>query len=342
MRFFSIFSLFFICCGLVAQQKSGKYEVTLRLPDGGLTASEEMQIEFRVVDTSRIDPVMGASPVIRADIRSEIDMPTMPGMPKISEIAHPEGVPGEYGIHPVFVHGGPYRVKLSIKPPADQEFSVEFPLEVGDARSGKRTSPYQLKVSGLQNDLSFQLIGPTGPVKDFDEVHERKLHLIAIRKDLKVFEHLHPELSPEGTFHLKHEWPAAGDYTLFADFAPKGKGGQIVGAPLKVRGSKNTPALAEDFSLKLGDLPKIGRTATVTVKFSPDMKLEPYLGAFGHLMIVSADGKNLVHSHPIGDPRSGELDFSVRIPAAGKYRAWLEIQSNGRVLASWQDIEAKP
>lgn len=343
MRIFSTIFLFFISCGLVAQQKSGKYEVTLRLPEGGLTASEEMEIELRITDTSRIDPVSGPSPVIRAEVHSEIDMPTMPGMPKISEIAHPEGIPGEYGIHPVFVHGGPYRVKLSIKPPTDEAFEVEFPLEVGDAKAGKRRpSPYKLKVSGPQNHLTLQITGPQGVVKDFDEVHERDLHLIAVRNDLKVFEHVHPTLSPDGKFHLQHEWPAGGDYTLFADFAPRGKGGQIISTAYKVKGSKNAPPLAEDFSLKIGELPQTGRTADVTVKFSPELKLEPYLGAFGHLMIVSADGKTLVHSHPVGDPRPGELDFSVRIPRAGKYRAWLEIQSNGRKLASWQDIEAQP
>ncbi len=341
MRIFSVISLLFICCGLVAQQKSGKYEVSLRLPEGGLTASEEMEIEFRIVDTSRVDPVMGSSPVIRAEVNTEIDMPSMPGMPKISAIAHPEGIPGEYGIHPVFVHGGPYRLKLSIKPPADDEFQIEFPLDVGDARKGKRTSPYRLKVSGPENNLALQISGPEGIIRDFDEVHERKLHLIAVRKDLKVFEHLHPDLSPDGTFHLKHEWPAGGDYTLFADFAPKGKGGQIISTPFKVKGSRKAPDLAEDFSLEIGELPPIGRTQNVTVRFSPEMKLEPYLGAYGHLMIVSADGKTLLHSHPIGDPKSGTLEFSVRIPQPGKYRAWLEIQSNGRVLASWKDVEAR-
>lgn len=338
-----IFSLLFICFGLVAQQKVGKYEVSLRLPEGGLTASEEMQIEFRIVDTSRVDPVMGSAPVVRAEVNSAIDMPAMPGMPTISGIAHPEGVPGEYGIHPVFVHGGPYRLKLSVKPPTGEAFSVEFPLEVGDARSnGKRTSPYKLDVSGKPNDLTLKIVGPEGAVTTFDEVHERMMHLIAVRNDLKVFEHLHPQLSDKGVFHLKHEWPAGGDYTLFADFAPRGKGSQIVSSKLKVGGSKNPPPAATDFTLTLGALPPTGRTATVTAKMSPVMELEPYLGAMGHLMIVSEDGQTLVHSHPIGEARPGEIDFSVRLSKPGKYRAWLEIQSNGKKLAASQDIEAKP
>ena len=67
-------------------------------------------------------------------------MPEMPGMPKFTETAHAEGVPGDYGIHPTFAHGGAYRLKLTIHPPAAEAFTVEFPLEVLDA-SERSASP---------------------------------------------------------------------------------------------------------------------------------------------------------------------------------------------------------
>src|SRR5437773_679464 len=89
-----------------ARQAAGKYQVTLRLPLDGLYAQEEMQIEFRVEDTSRPDPLTGYTAVVRAVPEAVIDMPAMPGMPKFTEIAHPEGAPGDYGIHPTFAHGG--------------------------------------------------------------------------------------------------------------------------------------------------------------------------------------------------------------------------------------------
>ena len=47
-------------------QTSGRFQVTLRLPADGLYAREEMQIEFRVQDTSRPDPLTDFAPVIRA------------------------------------------------------------------------------------------------------------------------------------------------------------------------------------------------------------------------------------------------------------------------------------
>jgi len=71
------------------QRSSGKYLVTLRLPPDGVYAQEETEIEFRIVDTSRDDPLTGSVPVIRAQIDVGIEMPSMPGMPAFHELAHP-------------------------------------------------------------------------------------------------------------------------------------------------------------------------------------------------------------------------------------------------------------
>jgi hypothetical protein len=88
---------------------AARYQITLRLPPAGLSAREEMQIEFRVEDTSRPDPLGGFAPVVRAAAEASIDMPAMSGMPKFAEAAQAEDTPGDYGIHPTFAHGGEYR-----------------------------------------------------------------------------------------------------------------------------------------------------------------------------------------------------------------------------------------
>ena len=116
----------------VPRQRAGKYEVTLRLPSDGLYAGVEMEIEFRVVDATQVDPALGPTPVVRARIQGTIEMPSMPGMPKMEEIGHPDGVPGDYGIHPTFAHGGDYVLRLEVAPPEDAAFSARFPLQVQD------------------------------------------------------------------------------------------------------------------------------------------------------------------------------------------------------------------
>ncbi|MBX7221416.1 MAG: hypothetical protein K1Y36_15810 [Blastocatellia bacterium] len=271
--FFAILVCFFSTTSTTAQdaplvpketKKAGKYAVTLRLPELGLYAEDEQQIEFRLTDTSRTDPVLGAAPVIRADIKSIITMPEMPSMPSVDEVAHPEGVPGDYGLHPTFAHGGDFVLLLRITPPGVEPFTIEFPLTVADTapavKAKNRIKPYRVELktepvrvkAGEPVKLQFKVFAsreikdakgePTGKresvqVKEFDIVHEKLLHLIMVRKDLGFYAHEHPHLQPDGTFVLEgFAFPTAGDYNLFADTAPKGAGSQVLGAPLKVEG----------------------------------------------------------------------------------------------------------
>jgi hypothetical protein len=67
----------------------------------------------------------------------------------------------------------------------------------------------------------------------------------------------------------------------------------------------------------------------------PVTDLQPYLGAWGHMFIVSADLADAVHSHPTtplsadGGPR---IFFHQRFPRAGSYRLWVQFQRAGSVI----------
>src|SRR4051794_12743201 len=78
------------------RQTAGHYQVTLRLPAEGLYAQEESQVEFRIEDLSRPDPLTGFAPVVRAAPQAAIDMPAMPRMPEFTELAHAEPAVGDY------------------------------------------------------------------------------------------------------------------------------------------------------------------------------------------------------------------------------------------------------
>jgi hypothetical protein len=62
--------------------------------------------------------------------------------------------------------------------------------------------------------------------------------------------------------------------------------------------------------------------------------LQPYLGAWGHVLIVSADLGAAVHSHPI-TPLTGSagptIYFQQRFPRAGMYRLWGQFMRHGRL-----------
>ena len=66
----------------------------------------------------------------------------------------------------------------------------------------------------------------------------------------------------------------------------------------------------------------------------PIADLEPYLGAWGHLFIVSADLTEAVHSHPITpltDPGGPRIVFRQRFPRPGSYRLWAQFQRGGKL-----------
>ena len=235
------------------QVRSGKYEVTLRPPVTGIIAGEEIQIEFRVVDATQADPISGALPIVKANIGTRIHMPEMPGMPARIETAHPEGVPGDYGIHPTFPHGGVYRLSISVDPPGGEPFSVEFPLSVLDpsAIAGRKLPPPRFRLAlaaeaktpkeGEPADLRFVIRDRDTPgqnVTQFETVHEKWMHLVIVSKDLRSFRHEHPEMIPDGTFKLRHSFPSAGEYHLFADVAPKNAGAQVLFCKAEGRGQE--------------------------------------------------------------------------------------------------------
>jgi hypothetical protein len=72
----------------------------------------------------------------------------------------------------------------------------------------------------------------------------------------------------------------------------------------------------------------------------PVTDLQPYLGAFGHALILSEDMRDYVHSHPFENPDSDiskglggpTVTFEGYMPKAGRYRAWSQFQRNGEVV----------
>ena len=347
-----------------------KYRVTLRLPTDGLFATEEQQLELRLRDLSRVDPVLGATAVIRARIEATITMPAMAAMPAIIEQAHAEAVPGDYGLHPVFAHGGDYLLTLRITLLTDETLKFSFPLVVADEAPARKTrlKPFELTLktdpqkvkAGEAFVLRMQVWANretrdaygflTGKrvreaVTTFDTAHERKLHLMIVSRDFNFFAHQHPAPQSDGSFVLRDfAFPCAGEFQLFADVAPHNAGSQILSATIKVA-DKAACVKADEtsdlqFTLLEGQTFVAEKTQPLTIRLQhADGKtiedIEPYLGALGHLMMIHADGKIFVHAHP--DERdvmngNGQLTFLVRPPKAGNYFAWLEVQRGGRVL----------
>ncbi len=187
--------------------------------------------------------------------------------------------------------------------------------------------------------FTFTITGPDGePVTAFDVEHEKKLHLIVVRRDTSGFRHVHPELTPDGTWSVPLTLPAAGSYRAFADFAPTGGKPVTLGTDLSVAGDYRPATFApgrtarvDGYTVELdGDL-TAGKTSPLTLSVSRDgvpvTGLQPYLGAYGHLVALREGDLAYLHVHPDTAPGAGpQVKFAAEVPSAGTYRLFLDFR----------------
>ncbi len=231
---------------------------------------------------------------------------------------------------------------VPIAPPRIGEYKVDVALLPG--RGGG--------ASGLEVAVRDPDTGD--PVRDFIDVHERRLHLFIISRDLAQFAHVHPEPRPDGVFELRHDL-TAGEYVLIADFLPAGGTSQLVQRAVVTPGFAG-PLFAPAAELALtapeqvvGGLrirmdapsPVLRRETGVRFHVSdaatdlPITDLEPYLGASGHLLIVNHDLTAAIHAHPEGATTSGPVvTFTPVFPAPGRYKVWAQFQRKGAVVTA--------
>lgn len=194
--------------------------------------------------------------------------------------------------------------------------------------------------------LEFQILSPTGaPVQRYVEKHEKLLHLIVVRNDLAVFQHVHPILDDKGTWSVPLDLSRAGDYRVFADFMPTGGPALTLGANLHVAGKYDPQPLppasqaakVDDYTVTLQGTPEVNEASMLTLSVSRDGKpvddLQPYLGAYGHLVAVRAPDLAYLHVHPMSDGATAgpEIGFHTTFPSAGSYRLFLDFQHGGVV-----------
>ncbi|GAA3858656.1 hypothetical protein [Streptomyces sedi] len=255
------------------------------------------------------------------------------------------------------------------KPPAAHHGDEAAPDAHGEGAGGHATPgglqisergytlvpPEEPPAAGEPTDLAFRIEGPDGaPLTSYQVSHEKKLHLIVVRRDLTGFQHLHPELGPDGTWSVPLLLEEAGTYRMFADFLPEGEeDGLTLGADLAVAGT-HTPeplpepaatAAVDDYTVTLepadGDEVRAGAETALTWHVhrdgEPVTDLEPYLGAHGHLVALRAGDLGYLHAHPRGEPGDGTTPagpgttFHTTVPSAGDYRLYLDFQHEGRV-----------
>jgi len=212
--------------------------------------------------------------------------------------------------------------------------------------------------------LRFAIFNPrTGAqVKQFQIQHEKLFHLFIVSQDLTEFQHIHPTFEADSTFQIETILPRPGQYKIYSDIYPDQGAPQVLQRNLATAGYQSDLAssqarLAPDTSLtRTADGIKIelkiepteiiaGQPATLKYHLTdaktgePVKNLLPYLGAWGHTLVLSEDQSDYVHSHPEEVvPQSAnraniqggpDVTFGAFFPRPGNYRIWTQFQRGG-------------
>ncbi|MBD0383162.1 hypothetical protein [Paenibacillus sedimenti] len=205
--------------------------------------------------------------------------------------------------------------------------------------------------SNQNDDLTIQVQDKDGkPVQDFEIQHEKLMHLIIVSKDLSYFEHIHPEYKGNGLFTITTKFPNGGDYKLYADFVPKGGEKSVKEHVVTVEGAAphvaalnpdtDKPKAIENKEVTLSfDKLKAGEELTINFNIKnettkqPISNLQPYLGAVGHVVIISEDTGLYLHVHPMDEKATGpDAKFMTTFPKSGTYKIWGQFQHEGKVF----------
>lgn len=214
---------------------------------------------------------------------------------------------------------------------------------------------------GASVPLRFRIVDGSGaPVTEYVESHEKLLHLIVVRRDLADYQHVHPVLDDSGTWSVPLALTQPGDYRVFADFVPADGRAVTLGADMTVAGryqpqplpAPSGTATVDGYTVALAGMTRAGQPSELTLTVSRDGKpvtdLQPYLGAYGHLVAVRASDLEYLHVHPMSDaadPATApgpQIAFHTTLPSTGAYRLFLDFKHRDAVHTAEFTVEGAP
>ena len=224
-------------------------------------------------------------------------------------------------------------------------------------------------VAGKPVGMAFTIryAGNNQLVRNYEVIHERLVHLLMVTEDLSWFEHQHPVRGKDGIFRLTWAFPRPGRYRLYVDFTPSDGDNQVIPVALNVGGGphRDLPLRTDQAATKqVGNYRvtvkvqpgtvQTEKTAALTFTIRdrqgrPVRNMQPFIGAPGHLIAISRDGKQVVHTHSLQGAAQGEeggiritpemvtergpnFSFKLTLPTEGLYRVWGQFLHNNRVV----------
>ncbi|MET9983890.1 hypothetical protein [Streptomyces rochei] len=272
-------------------------------------------------------------------------------------------------VEPVVAESAPAPHDTHDRTPAASEAGGDHGGHEAEAAGGLQISEkgYTLDLAtprvtaGQKAELRFTVRDADGDaVTAYQREHDKEMHLIVVSRDLVTYRHLHPTRAADGTWSTPVDLPGAGGYRVFADFTPAGKDARnlTLGADLAASGryeparlpAPDRTATTDGYQVALSGSLRPGEPGELTLRVSRDGKpvtdLQPYLGAYGHLVALRSGDLAYLHVHPNGEPGDGTtepgpaISFTATAPSTGTYRLFLDFKHEGEVRTAAFTVRA--
>jgi hypothetical protein len=260
---------------------------------------------------------------------------------------------------PVPTHQADHRTRVGSGPAAEaRQAQIPGGLMVSQNGYSLRLAEPQA-AAGRDVPVRFRVMGPDGrPVTAYDVEHGKRLHLIAVRRDLTGYQHVHPELH-DGTWTTALDL-TPGQWRLFADVRAAGAAPLTLGADLAVpgdyrpapAGGTSRTATVDGYTVTVDGVLRPGSDSRLVLSVSEDGEpvtdLQPYLGAYGHLVALRAGDLAYLHVHPEGTPGDGTTEpgprvvFYAAVPSSATYRLYLDFRHDGEVRTAAFTLPSAP
>ena len=192
------------------------------------------------------------------------------------------------------------------------------------------------------------------------------MHLLVVSEDLETFDHIHPQPIAGNLFRVTYKFPHGGVFWFFADHTSPGNASRVARFRLTVDGPPRPPAPKDEdlgwtivrsgvrAELSTDQPVATGRDITFRFALTEQVSgrtindLQPYLGAWAHVIAVSQGASEVIHAHALENVtnlRSGEHTHAAAGPSPseivtvtgfrcpGMYKLWLQVQRDSEIIA---------
>ena len=239
------------------------------------------------------------------------------------------------------------RALAAVPAPSSQVIQGQFALQGQQplTEAHLKITPAPGKPLTEKLDLWMNLPGQPAAIRSYQVEMTKKLHMIFVRDDFKVFLHEHPTLGPDGHLLLTQTFPAPGTYLAYTDGLPNQMNHQVfrfqfdVGQPSPPNralpqtglGVQAGPYEVDISSVRL----QAGMMSTLDVAIlkngQPATDLHPYLGVPAHAVFLDAQDLTYVHVHPTarGEMMNMDMNDGMKMSAGGMMKDPPPMPENG-------------